>query len=205
MFGIQTGVSYFKQNSLIRVRIVVFHVELFDGVRLGANMLTVYGYGSTGVSGTDPGSSIPATSAPYGNSTSSYYFPSGTAPYSTGTDPGTTTSYGTVSGAPYPTSNSSDPTYPSGTLGTTGDPSATKTIASTGDPSGTAASTGLDPSGKPTYTAPTGIPAEYYYHHKKPKRNVRRSSSFQQPQAMNSVLTRVAQSPYGRSFFGYRA
>ena len=129
-------------------------------------MLTVYGYGSTG--GTDPGTSVPATSAPYGNSTWSYY-PSGTAPYSTGTDP--TTTYGTI--------------------GATGDPSVTKTIASTGDPSGAAGSTGLDPSGKPTYTAPTGIPSEYYYHHKKPKRNVRRcSSSFQHPTAMEKCADR---------------
>ena len=161
------GGSYSKQYSLIGVQLFfVLFVESFNGVRLETNMLTVYGYGSTG--GTDPATSVPATSAPYGNSTWSYY-PSGTAPYSTGTDP--TTTYGTVSGGPY----------------STGDPSVTKTVASTGDPSGAAGSTGLDPSGKPTYTAPTGIPSEYYYHHKKPKRNVRRSSSFPHPTAMKIV------------------
>lgn len=122
----------------------VSSVESFSEVRFGANVLTgyyAYGYGSvTAVTGTDPGSSVPATSAPYGNSTSSSSDPSGTAP------------------------------YPTGTAGPTGDPSGTApyytgTAASTGDPSGT---------GKFTYTAPTGIPAEYYYHHKKPKRNVSR-------------------------------
>lgn len=120
----------------------VSSVESFSEVRFGANNLTGYygyGYGSvTAGTGTDPGSSVPATSAPYGNSTS--IDPSGTAP------------------------------YPTGTVVPTGDPSGTApyytgTAASTGDPSG---------SGKLTYTAPTGIPAEYYYHHKKPKRNVSR-------------------------------
>ena len=130
------GGPHSKQKSLFALR-----VESFYGVGLGADMLAVYGYGSTGVTGTDPATSVP-TSAPYGNSTWSYD-PSGTAPYPTGTDP----------------------TY-------------TGTVGTVGDPSGTAASTGLDPSGKPTYTAPTGVPAEYFYHHKKPKRNVRRSSSF---------------------------
>lgn len=172
---------------------------------------------STGATGTDPVTIVPPTSAPYGNSSSSSYFPSGIAPFSTGipgtsADPSTTpvsgsptpsanaTSYGTVSGAPYKTYNASVSAYPtdgpthgpypppSGTISTavstklsgnatviasTGDPSAKPTAAS-----GTAASTGLAsaPSsfGKLTYTAPTGIPSEYFYHHRKPKRNVPR-------------------------------
>ncbi|CAF9921276.1 MAG: hypothetical protein ALECFALPRED_001750 [Alectoria fallacina] len=220
---------------------------------------------STGVSGTAPGNSLSPTSALYGNSSSSFHFHSGTAPFSTGisslnADPNTTaisgsptppanaTSYGTVSGAPYTTSNSSvsgyptySPThgpyplpsslspftsYPSGTIGTavstkvsgntttiasTGDPLAKRTLASTGDPSakkttarGTAASTGLasapssfGTSGKLTYTAPTGIPSEYYYHHKKSKRNVSRSPLLQRPNEMRDVLMEVTQAPYG--------
>lgn len=88
----------------------------------------------------------------------------------TGTDPASSV----PTSAPYGNSTSFDPTgtapYPTGTVGPTGDPSGTApystgTAASAGDPSGT---------GKYTYTAPTGIPAEYYYHHKKPKRNVSR-------------------------------
>ena len=161
------------------------------------------------MSGTAPGTIVSPTSAPYGNYSTSPYYPSGTAPYSTGIsstsgDPNTTTisgsptSYGTVSSGPYKTYNSSDPgyptyypthgpyplpssypyptsyptSYPSGTIGTavsTRDPSASGTAASTGIAS-------FGPSGKFTYTAPTGIPTEYYYHHKKPKRNVSRSS-----------------------------
>ena len=83
----------------------------------------------------------------------------------TGTDPGTSASstsvpYGnSTAWSYYPTGTAVDPT-----VGPTDPPG---TVASTGDPSG---------SGKLTYTAPTGVPAEYYYHHKKPKRNVRRSS-----------------------------
>lgn len=103
---------------------------------------TGYVYGTTGTSpplstGTDPGSSVPSSSAPYGNYT---YDPTGT---------GTTVS----------------PTDPTGTVGSTG----------VYDPSGTA---------KLTYTAPTGVPTEYYYHHKKPKRDVSRSSSFPEPKEM---------------------
>ena len=199
-------------------------------MRLEANTFAghAYGYGltgtspspfPTGVSGTDPGTIVPPTSAPYGNYSTSSYFPSGTAPYSTGIsstggDPYSTTisgsptpsvnatSYGTVSGGPYKTYNSSDPgyptyypthgpyplpssypyptsyptSYPSGTISTavsTGDPSASGTAASTGIAS---APSSYGTSGKFTYTAPTGIPTEYYYHHKKPKRNVSRSS-----------------------------
>ena len=191
--------------------------------KLEANILTVSGYWygglttgtgtspatlPTGVSGTDPASKVPSKSAPYGNSTSSYYYPSGTAPYSTGSSKTTadphTSSYGTVSGGPYKTSNSSsraDPTAgpthgtdppSSGTVGTA---KSTGLASSKITPSGTVgtakssglASSKLDPSGtvgtakssglassKLTYTAPTGIPTEYYYHHKKQKRNVSR-------------------------------
>ena len=155
-------------------------------MRLGTDILTAYGYGYGGFTGT--GTSPPSsTYASYGNSSTSYYVPSGTAPYS---------SYGTVSGAPYKTYNSSDPAYPthhpthgpypipSGTAVPTKTSGNTTSIASTGDPSakGTAASTGFasapssfGTSGGYTYTAPKGIPTEYFYHHKKPKRNVRLS------------------------------
>ena len=115
-------------------------------MKLKADTCIGYVYGSSGLyTGTDPGTSVPSTSAPYGNYSSSYYDPSGTAPYSTG-------SLTTVV----------DPTGTIGTAVSTGDPSV-GTVASTGDPSG---------SGKLTYTAPTGVPSEYFYHHKKPKRNV---------------------------------
>ena len=147
-------------------------------MKLRTDKLTAYGYGYTGFTGT--GTSPPSsTSAPYGNSSTSYYVPSGTAPFS---------SYGTVSGAPYKTCNSSDPAYPTHhpTHGPYPFPSGTPasgstiSIASTGDPSakgtGTAASTGFasapssfGTSGGYAYTAPK----EYFYHHKKPKRNVR--------------------------------
>ena len=106
---------------------------------------------STGVSGTDPASKVPSKSAPYGNSTSSYYYPSGTAPYSTGSSKTTadphTSSYGTVSGGPYKTSNSSSRADPTAgpTHGTDPPPSGTV---------GTAKSTGLV-SSKLTSTAPT--------------------------------------------------
>ena len=163
-------------------------------MRLRANVFTGYGYGYGRFTGT--GTSPPSsTLAPYGNSSASYYVPSGTAPLSTGiSSPSAATFYGTASGALYKRSNSTVsgyPTYypthgpypfPSGTIGTavsTGDPSAKATPAS-----GTAGSTGLasapssfGTSGAYTYTAPKGIPAEYFYHHKKPKRNVSRSLS----------------------------
>lgn len=125
--------------------------------------------------------------APYGNTSSSSYFPSGTTPFSTGTsspsaDPKPT--YGTVSDGLYKRSNSSisgypthDPSHhhhpslflrsispPSGTIGSA---ASTTTIASTGDPSAKT----TPASGKLTYTAPKGFPSEYYYHHRKPKRN----------------------------------
>lgn len=189
-------------------------------MRPRTNVFTVY---FTGVSGTAPGTSVPSTSARYGNSSSSSYFPSGTAPFSTGisstsADPKTTTisgsrtpsanatSYGTVSGAPYKTKVSGNTT-----IASTGKAHAKRTIASTGDPSaktrsvsGTAASTGFasapssfGTSGKLTYTAPTGIPSEYYYHHKKPKRDVSRSSYFQRPKEMRGVLTESTQAYYG--------
>ena len=86
----------------------------------------------------------------------------------TGTDPGTSASptsgpYGNSTSYYYdPTGTAVDPTG-----GPTDPPYSTGTVASTGDPSG---------SGKLTYTAPTGVPSEYFYHHKKPKRNVGRSS-----------------------------
>ena len=125
-------------------------------------MLT--GYCTTGTgTGTDPAYSVVPTSAPYGNSTSSYYAPSGTAPVPTG-----------------------DP--PAGTAASTGLTSSPSSY----DPSGT---------GSLSYTAPTGVPAEYFYHHKKPKRNVSRSSPFQPLKEMNLVLTGLAQA-YGLRF-GY--
>ena len=180
-------------------------------MRQSPNKLPGYGYGYGGFTGT--GTSPPSSaSAPYGNSSTSYYIPTGTAPFSTGTpstsaDPNTTTISGSpapyanatfYSGAPYKTYNFSAsgyyPTYhhhpthgpypfPSGkpiytkrSSNTTGDPSAKFTWAS-----GTAASTGLasapssfGTSGGYTYTAPKGIPSEYFYHHRKPKRNVSR-------------------------------
>lgn len=148
-------------------------------MRQSPNILTAYGYGYSGFTGTG------------------YYVPTGTAPFSSGsTAPyANATSY---SGAPYKTYNSSasgyhpthhHPThgpypFPSGTAGLKKRSSNTTSIASTGDPSakGTAASTGFasapssfGTSGGYTYTAPKGIPSEYFYHHRKPKRNVSRS------------------------------
>lgn len=120
-------------------------------MRLRTDILTGYGYGYGGFTGT--GTSAPsATYAPYGNSSTGYYVPSGTAsgaPYKTG-DPTYYPTHG-----PYP--------FPSGTAG---DPSAKGTAASTGFASA--------PSGGYKYIAPR-IPSEYFYHHRKPKRNVRRS------------------------------
>lgn len=166
-------------------------------MRQNPNKLTGYGYGYGYFTGT--GTSPPYTaSAPYGNTSTSYYVPTGTAPYSTGI-PSTSAD---PSGAPYKTYNASGsgyyPTYhpthgpypfPTGkavymkrSSNTTGDPSGKVTWAS-----GTAASTGFastgfasapssfGTSGAYTYTAPTGIPSEYFYHHRKPKRNVSRS------------------------------
>ena len=188
-------------------------------MKIEADIHIGYVYGSSGLyTGTGASGSIPSTSAPYGNYTYSYYYPSGTAPYSTGSsstsvDPNTTTTsyYGTVSGGPYKTRNSSysvDPTggstdppypYPTGTIGTTG-----ATVASTGDPSTkTIASTGASSgSGKLTYTAPTGIPAEYFFHHKKPKRNVSRVSILSYAESDDRYTDRLPQGFYRG--LGYR-
>ena len=153
-------------------------------MRLRANMFTGHGYGPGGYF---PGLKFKRS----GNFSASAYFPSGTAPLPTGTASGAPwkTFNGSVSGypthgpthGPYPLPSAwkRSLSYPSGTIGT---------AASTGDPSGkvpwysgTAASTGFasapssfGTSGKFTYTAPKGIPTEYFYHHKKPKRKVSR-------------------------------
>ena len=154
-------------------------------MRLMTDILTAYGYGYGGFTGTGP-----------------YYVPSGTAPFS---------SYGTASGAPYKTYNSSatgDPTsypthgpypFPSGSAVYVKRSSNITVIASTGDPSakgtGTAASTGFasapssfGTSGGYTYTAPKGIPTEYFYHHKKPKRNVSRLVIILLPSGRNILM-----------------
>lgn len=191
---------------------------MFSWIRLRANTSTGYGYGyggfpfpslklaGTGISPLTLSTSVSGT-APF--------VPSGTAPC-------------TASGGPYKASNSSGwayptdhPThgpfpfwkraafYPAGTIGTAASTiawgsTATGTVGTAGSTGLASAPSSFGTSGKPTYTAPTGIPAEYFYHHKRPKRNVSRSLFFATPKGMRNILTELTQAARGGRY-GYQA